>query len=83
MPAGEQPWVLLDREGHVLRSGHEPVDPPQWNRALESRFPGISTQGITVTPITDDAGEPIRNAAGEALHLYSVWLAPGSPPPGT
>jgi beta-lactamase regulating signal transducer with metallopeptidase domain len=82
VPAGEQVWVLLDREGHVLRSGQEPVDAPHWNRTLESRFPGISTQGITVTPITDEAGEPIRDAAGGELRLHSVWLAPGSPPPG-
>jgi hypothetical protein len=82
VPAGEQVWVLLDREGHVLRSGQEPVDAPHWNRTLESRFPGISTQSITVTPITDEAGEPIRDAAGGELRLHSVWLAPGSPPPG-
>ncbi|HET9865360.1 MAG TPA: M56 family metallopeptidase [Steroidobacteraceae bacterium] len=82
MSAGEQPWVLLDREGHVLRSGHEPVDSSQWNRTLESRFPGIRTQEITVTPITDDAGEAVRDAEGKELQLHSVWLATGSPPPG-
>jgi beta-lactamase regulating signal transducer with metallopeptidase domain len=82
VPAGEQVWVLLDREGHVLRSGLDPVEASQWNRTLESRFPGIRTEGITVTPITDDAGEPVRDAAGTELQLHSVWLAPGSPPPG-
>ena len=83
VPAGLQPWVLLDREGHVLRSGQEKVVPSEWNRTLETRFPGIKTQGITVTPITDDAGEPVIDGAGKDLQLNSVWLAPGSPPPKT
>lgn len=81
VPAGLQPWILLDREGHVLRSGQEKVEPSEWNRALETRFPGIKTQGITVTPITDDAGEPVLDGAGKELQLNSVWLAPGSPAP--
>ena len=81
VPAGQQVWVLLDREGHVLRSGQEAVDSAAWNRTLENRFPGIKTQGITVTPITNDAGEPLLDGAGKDLHLHSVWLAPGSPTP--
>ena len=83
VPAGLQPWILLDREGHVLRSGQDKVEPSEWNHTLETRFPGIKTQGITVTPITDDAGEPILDGAGKELQLNSVWLAPGSPPPKT
>jgi beta-lactamase regulating signal transducer with metallopeptidase domain len=81
VPAGQQPWVLLDREGHVLRSGQEPVVPSEWNHTLESRFPGIKTEGITVTPLTDDAGEPLHDGAGRELQLHSVWLASGSPKP--
>ena len=81
VPAGQQPWVLLDREGHVLRSGQEPVESSTWNRTLESRFPGIKTQSITVTPLTNDMGEPTVDAAGRELQLHSVWLAPGSPTP--
>jgi beta-lactamase regulating signal transducer with metallopeptidase domain len=81
VPGGLQPWVLLDREGHVLRSGQENVEPSEWNRTLESRFPGIKTEGITVTPITDDSGEPVLDGAGKELQLNSVWLAPGSPAP--
>jgi hypothetical protein len=73
--------VLLDREGHVLRSGQEPVESSTWNRTLESRFPGIKTQSITVTPLTNDMGEPTVDAAGRELQLHSVWLAPGSPTP--
>ena len=38
-------------------------------------------QGLTVTPITDAAGEPIKDQGGKDLHLHSVWLAPDSPPP--
>jgi hypothetical protein len=74
-------WVLLDREGHVLRSGQEPISPPQWNRTLEARFPGIRTEGLTITPITDATGEPIKDRGGKDLQLHSVWLAPDSPPP--
>ena len=81
VPAGENLWVLLDREGHVLRSGQEPIGPPQWNRTLESRFPGIKTEGLTVTPITDAANKPLQDLGGKNLHLHSVWLAPDSPPP--
>jgi beta-lactamase regulating signal transducer with metallopeptidase domain len=81
VPAGEGLWVLLDHEGHVLRSGQEPISPPQWNRTLESRFPGIRTEGITVTPITDAENKPIKDRGGKDLHLHSVWLAPDSPPP--
>jgi hypothetical protein len=81
VPAGQGLWVLLDRQGHVLRSGQEPVDASAWNRTLEARYPGIQTQGITVTPVTDDAGEPVLDLGGKEVHLNSVWLAPGSPPP--
>ena len=83
VPAGAGLWVLLDREGHVLRNGQEPLAPDQLNRMLESRFPGIRTEGITVTAITDDSGAPVRDLAGNDLQLHSVWLAPGSPPPTT
>jgi hypothetical protein len=80
-PAGQQAWVLLDRAGHVLRSGLEPVDSAKWNRALEARFPGIRTEGITVTPVTNDSGEPVLDSGGKEVQLTSVWLAKGSPPP--
>jgi hypothetical protein len=80
IPAGENPWVLLDRSGEVVRKGVE-VLTPQWNKTLEQRFSGIQAQEMTVTPITNDAGEPVRDDAGKELQLYSVWLAPGSPQP--
>jgi len=81
VPAGQKPWVLFDREGHVLRSGQETVEPDQLNRMLEKRFAGIRTEGITVTAITDDSGAPVRDTGGNNLQLNSVWLAPGSPAP--
>jgi hypothetical protein len=83
VPAGEGLWVLLDHEGHVLRSGQESISPPQWNRTLESRFPGIKTEGVTVTPITDAENKPLQDLGGKHLDLHSVWLAPGSPPPAS
>lgn len=81
--AGLNPWVLLDREGHVLRNGQDVADAQGWNKGMESRFAGIRTQEITVTAITDDAGQPVNDAAGQALQLISVWLAPDSPLPPT
>jgi beta-lactamase regulating signal transducer with metallopeptidase domain len=83
VPAGDGLWVLLDHDGHVLRSGQESISPPQWNRTLESRFPGIRTEGITVTPITDAENKPLQDLGGKNLDLHSVWLAPGSPPPAS
>jgi hypothetical protein len=80
VPAGQNPWVLLDRSGKVLRKGIEPVT-PAWNDTLEKRFAGIDTQEVTVTPITDATGEPMRDTAGKELHLHSLWLAPESAPP--
>jgi beta-lactamase regulating signal transducer with metallopeptidase domain len=83
VPAGAGLWVLLDHEGHVLLSGQESISPPQWNRTLESRFPGIRTEGVTVTPLTNAAGEPIKDRDGKNLQLHCVWLAPGSPSPAS
>ncbi len=80
-PAGQGYWVLVDRGGQVLRSGQETFDTSGWNKALEARFTGIRTQEVTLTPITDAAGEPLKDTAGKDLQLYSVWLAPGSPLP--
>ena len=81
VPAGQGFWVLLDRDGQVVRSGQEPFDTPEWNKSLEARFPAIRTQEVTLTPVTDDAGETLLDSAGKEINLYSVWLAPGSPLP--
>lgn len=78
--AGEDPWVLLDRSGTVLRRGLEPIA-TEWNRTLEDRYRGIKTAEATVTSIYDEAGDPLRDIGGKELHLHSVWLAKGSPIP--
>ncbi len=78
---GENPWVLLDRSGTVLRRGLEPIA-TEWNRTLEDRYRGIKTAEVTVTSIYDEAGDPMRDLGGKELHLHSVWLAPDSPFPG-
>lgn len=78
--AGQQPWLLLDRSGVVLRRGLEAM-PAELNRSLEQRYPGIGTREVTVTSLTNDAGEPLLDAAGQEVHLHAVWLAPGSPAP--
>jgi len=81
VPAGQRPWILCDRTGRIVRSGIEKVDPRALNRTLESRFAGIKTEEITVTPVTDDAGGHVLDADGQAVQLASVWLATDSPSP--
>jgi hypothetical protein len=80
MAAGQQPWLLIDRAGVVLRRGIEATT-PEFHRALEHRYEGIGTREVTVTALTNDAGEPLVDAVGHEVHLLSVWLAPGSPAP--
>jgi beta-lactamase regulating signal transducer with metallopeptidase domain len=75
---GARPWVLLDRQGRVIRSGVEAVNPKDLNDMLERRFAGIQTQEITLTPVVDDRNEPQLDQAGKPLQLFSVWLAPDS-----
>jgi hypothetical protein len=58
IPAGQRPWVLLDRSGKVLLSGIEEVEPKTWLGDFQQRH-RILTQEFTVTPITDDSGEPL------------------------
>jgi beta-lactamase regulating signal transducer with metallopeptidase domain len=78
--AGQSPWVLLDRAGKVLRSGIEEVQPKTWLGLFQQRY-RIQTREFTVTPLTDDNGEPLHDLGGKELQLNSIWLAPGSPPP--
>ncbi len=79
--ADARPWLLLDREGHVLRSGVEALNPKELNKLLESRYAGIKTREITLTSIVDDRDEPVKDRGGKELHMFSVWLAPDSPLP--
>ena len=81
VPAGQRPWILCDRTGRIVRSGIEELDPSALNRTLESRYAGIKTEEITITPVTDEAGEHVLDADGNAVQLASVWLASDSPLP--
>jgi beta-lactamase regulating signal transducer with metallopeptidase domain len=83
-PPNHRAWVLFDAAGHGLRSGMEtqPIA-KNWDELLESRFSGIRTSGVTLTPVTDAAGDAIKDAAGADLQLVSVWLAPDSPLPAS
>jgi beta-lactamase regulating signal transducer with metallopeptidase domain len=81
VPAGDSPWVLLDREGKVLRSGLESVDTTNFREVLGKRFGGIRAQEITVTPVVDGNAIPLHDVAGKELNLVSVWLSPDSPLP--
>ncbi len=78
--AGENPWLLMDRSGAVVRKGVEPVG-RKWEETLKERYKGIATQEMTVTQVTDEAGAPVRDAAGKPINLHVVWLAPGSSAP--
>ena len=64
----------------VLRKGIETTS-PEFHRTLEQRYDGIGTREVTVTALTNDAGEPLVDAGGQEVRLLSVWLAPGSPAP--
>jgi len=78
---GERLWVLLDSQGRILRSGKEPAGTDQLNPVLEARYPGIKTEQMTVTPVTDRALQPLKDANGNVLQLHSVWLTSNSQQP--
>ena len=80
--AGMRLWILFDSEGHVLRNGREPRGEEPIGHVLQARFPGIETEYVTDTFITDRAARLVRDRAGEPLGLLCVWLKKGSPLPG-
>lgn len=82
-PAHEGIWILFDHQGHVLRAGEERFDTGSLRSLLEKRYPGIRTSDMTLTSVIGQDGRPIKDSAGRALRLHSVWLADGSPLPGT
>jgi beta-lactamase regulating signal transducer with metallopeptidase domain len=82
VPQGVRPWVLIDRDGHVLRSGQDTMPYDKIAVSLESRFAGIKTREVTVTPVVDGSNQPVTDAEGRDVQLTSVWLAPESPAPG-
>ncbi|HEY2782336.1 MAG TPA: M56 family metallopeptidase [Steroidobacteraceae bacterium] len=75
-------WVLLDSEGRVLRTGQESAGEPQIDHVLKGRFPGIETESVTVTPVTNANLQPVNDLSGKPLQLNCVWLKKGSPLPG-
>jgi len=79
--AGMRLWILFDSEGHVLRNGREPRGDEPIGHVLQARFPGIETEYVTDTFITDRAARLVRDRAGEPLGLLCVWLRKGSPLP--
>jgi beta-lactamase regulating signal transducer with metallopeptidase domain len=82
IPAGKSPWMLLDRNGHVLRTGvRSMTDPDGFPKWLASQYPGVQSQEMTVTPLTDLEGNAIEDLGGNDVNLFSVWLSPGSPAP--
>jgi hypothetical protein len=81
IPAGENPWVLLDRGGRVLHSGQEALGPSDLRETLQKRFSGIHTREITFTPVINANGAYVKNLGGSDVNLVSVWLAPDSPLP--
>jgi len=80
--AGMRLWILFDSEGHVLRNGREPRGNEGIGNLLKARFPGIETEYVTNTFITDRTARLVRDRAGEPLGLLCVWLKRGSPVPG-
>jgi hypothetical protein len=77
----EEMWILFDHEGRALRTGQEHFDPSKLRKILEVRYPGIQTSAMTVTAIIGRDGRPIRSPSHDAIQLYWVWLAIGSPLP--
>lgn len=80
--ADEDHWVLLDRAGAVLRKGVEHLGSSrELTKVLKQRFGEIKIQEITVTHVTDESGQALRDASGKNLNIWSAWLAPDSSAP--
>jgi hypothetical protein len=77
----ERLWVLFDSEGRIMKTGKAMSGSEAINRVLEAQFPGIETDSVTVTPLTDHNMQPVSRLDGKPLQLFSVWLKKGSPPP--
>jgi beta-lactamase regulating signal transducer with metallopeptidase domain len=79
--AHQRLWVLLDSEGRVLRTGQDASGSSPIDHVLKTRFPGIETQYVTATPVTDQALKLRRILTGEPLQIFCIWLRKGSPLP--
>lgn len=76
-------WVLFDSEGNVVRTGTDTSGPAALTEVLETRYPGIDTEFIHTSPVTNEEMREVKTASGEPLRLFSVWLRKGSPLPQT
>jgi beta-lactamase regulating signal transducer with metallopeptidase domain len=66
------PWVLLDRQGRVLKTGRRAVMSGRDIQIyVESLYPGIRTDGVQVTTI--------HGEHGQWADVGFVWLASDSP----
>jgi hypothetical protein len=66
------PWVLLDRQGKVLKAGRRVVmSGRDIQLYVESLYPGIRTDGVQVTTVQGDHGQ--------WADVGFVWLAADSP----
>jgi beta-lactamase regulating signal transducer with metallopeptidase domain len=66
------PWVLLDRQGKVLKTGRRVVmSGRDIQLYVESLYPGIRTDGVQVTTVQGDHGQ--------SADVGFVWLAADSP----
>ena len=84
VPAQVLLWVLLGSDGRVLRTGQNGSSDPNYNHMLDGQFPGIDTQFVTITPVTDNDLRPVNDSSGKPVQLYCFWLKQGSQlPAGT
>jgi hypothetical protein len=66
------PWVLLDRQGKVLKAGRRIVmSGRDIQLYIESLYPGIRTDGVQITTI--------QGERGQWADVGFVWLAADSP----
>jgi len=74
----ERLWVLFDSDGHVVRAGKDSSSGVALTHVLEERFPGIETEFITATAVTDQRWQPMNTLSGKPLQLFCIWLKKGS-----
>jgi hypothetical protein len=73
---GQQPWVILDHEGHALRCGRAPANDPKApiQMQLMEAFPGIRIENAELGAYKDPATK------GRRYEASFYWLGSGSPP---
>lgn len=69
MPAGQELWVLIERDGKVLRAGRRAtiVEPQAARQAMSTMFPEISVGYVT-------RGTPVKDATGKRIPVSWQWL---------